>query len=336
MIAYMNSRKSEKKASPILSLLLLIIIFSFFLSLTSACQLYKLEKKLDPKNAEFLSKVRYVITGKERKIFLELPDSEKQKFKEEFWKRRDPYPDTEENEFKMEYFNRIEKADKYFSGGGRPGWMSDQGRVYIIYGPPTDAFSYPMGEGPSGRCAEIWYYGQFPVEFVDWSCTGDFKLATFDLTYLNDRDLRERFWIDDSQFLREGKPGPKKGLFDFDWKVEKTVVKVDRVEGKISLEIPYGIIWFKSVESRLETILDLNLELRDSENTLIWEHKDSFEIVMKEGKLKEKYKEKYRVDIPIILEENLDKLRKGKNILHAVLKNRTGDEELKKYMEFVL
>jgi len=32
---------------------------------------------LDPENAEFLSKVRYIITSKERKIFLELPDSEK-------------------------------------------------------------------------------------------------------------------------------------------------------------------------------------------------------------------------------------------------------------------
>lgn len=65
-------------------------------------------------NAEFLSKVRYIINKKERKIFLELPDSEKERFKDEFWERRDPDPETEENEFKMEYFNRIEKANDLF------------------------------------------------------------------------------------------------------------------------------------------------------------------------------------------------------------------------------
>ena len=91
------------------ALVCLLLLFSF-----SSCRLHQLEKKLNPENAEFLSKVRYIITKEERKIFLELPDADKEDFKKEFWKKRDPDPLTEENEFKMEYFNRIEITNELF------------------------------------------------------------------------------------------------------------------------------------------------------------------------------------------------------------------------------
>ena len=74
------------------------------LAVMTACRLYNLERKLNPADADFLNKVRYIITSEERRTFLELPDSEKAQFIEDFWKRRDPDPTTEENEFKMEYF----------------------------------------------------------------------------------------------------------------------------------------------------------------------------------------------------------------------------------------
>jgi len=61
------------------------ILFTAALAFVTSCRLYNLERKLDPANAEFLSKVRYIITREERKIFLELPDEEKEEFKKEFW-----------------------------------------------------------------------------------------------------------------------------------------------------------------------------------------------------------------------------------------------------------
>ena len=159
--------KRSKTISLYLSLCLFLLTCSFLLFLSSSCRLYKLEHKLDPENAEFLSKVRYIINKKERKIFLELPNSEKEKFKEEFWERRDPDPETEENEFKMEYFNRIEKADELFKGEGKQGWLTDRGRIYILFGPPMDRIIFPMGGDPDSRWREIWYHGDFPVVFVD-------------------------------------------------------------------------------------------------------------------------------------------------------------------------
>ena len=154
------------------------LLFSFLLPLfLTSCRLYNLERRLDPENAEFLSKVRYIITRKERKIFLELPDSEKKEFIEEFWKRRDPDPYTPENEFEMEYFDRIEKAGEIFRGEGRPGWMTDRGRIYILFGPPSYREIHHSETSDTsgllrGRCGEIWHYGLFPVVFRDESCNG--------------------------------------------------------------------------------------------------------------------------------------------------------------------
>lgn len=70
---------------------------------SSGCYYYNLEKKLDPENAEWLDQLRYIITSKERKVFLDLPPEEREDFKQEFWAKRDHDHGTEENEFKMEF-----------------------------------------------------------------------------------------------------------------------------------------------------------------------------------------------------------------------------------------
>ncbi len=44
----------------------------------------------------------------------------------------------------------------------------------------------------------------------------------------------------------------------------------------------------------------------------------------------------YEMEIPLILEKDLERLRQGKNLLHVRIINRTGGEELKKVMEFRL
>jgi len=180
----------EKKSKTIpVALCLLLLSFSFLVFFSSSCRLYELERKLNPVNAEFLSKVRYIITSKERKIFLELPDSEKEQFIEEFWKRRDPDSDTEENEFKMEYLNRVEKATELFVSEAKPGWLTDRGRIYILFGPPMERLTYPMGADTYTHCREIWYYGAFPVVFVDSTCTGIYSLITYDLSSIRELNL---------------------------------------------------------------------------------------------------------------------------------------------------
>ena len=332
-----HSLNLEKKPKTIpLALCFLFLSSSFLVLFSSSCRLYNIERKLDPVNADFISKVRYILTKKERKIFLELPHSEKEQFIEEFWERRDPYPDTEENEFKMEYFNRIEKATELFASEAKPGWLTDRGRIYILFGPPMDRLRYPMGGGPYSRCREIWYYGAFPVVFIDSTCIGIYSLVTYDLSNIRQLNLAYMHELGKAQARAQATFGKEKRFFDFKWRVKKDVVEGDRVEGTITIEIPFGNIWYKSEGDMLETVLDVRLELKDSEGSLIWEYEEAFEIAIKEDELKEKQNKMYEMEIPLILEKDLERLRQGKNLLHALIINRTGGEELKKVMEFRL
>jgi GWxTD domain-containing protein len=297
------------------------------LSFFASCRLYNLERKLPPEYAEFLSQVRYIITSQERKIFLELPDSEKPGFIEEFWKRRDPDPDTEENEFKIEYFNRIEKANEMFLGEGRPGWLTDRGRIYVLFGPPTDRITYPMGGGGE-RCQEIWYYGNFPVVFIDDTCTGHYVLVTLSLEHLHELNL--------AQSRLQKTFAPEKEFLDFKFSLKKNLVAEERVEGIFALEIPLASIWFSSEGEQLKTILDVSLEIREVTGRLVWQHKQSFPLELSEEELKAQRKKDYRLEIPFVLTEGLEKLRQEKGRVQVVLHNQTGGEEVRKVFEFKL
>src|SRR5688500_16116894 len=78
--------------------------------------------------------VSYIITDEEKAAFRALKtDEEREQFIEQFWLRRDPTPDTIENEFKEDHYSRIAYANERFQSG-KPGWKTDRGRIYILYG----------------------------------------------------------------------------------------------------------------------------------------------------------------------------------------------------------
>jgi len=139
--------------------------------------------------------VTYIITDEERKAFKKLAtDDEREKFIEEFWRRRDPDPDTDENEFKEEYYERIAYANEHFASG-IPGWKTDRGRIWIMYGKPDGRETHPMGgmydrpshEGGGSTSTypfETWFYRYLPgvgsgieIEFVDPTGSGEYRLA---------------------------------------------------------------------------------------------------------------------------------------------------------------
>jgi GWxTD domain-containing protein len=293
-----------------------------------------LERKLAPQYADFFNKVRYIITEKEKRIFLELPDNEKDAWIEDFWLRRDPDPGTEENEFKMEYFNRLEQAAELFKTEPKPGWMTDRGMIYVLFGPPMDRVTYPQGGDPYSRCREVWYYGMFPVVFIDETCTGQYKLITHDLTPMRDFNLLYMHELNLAQARsRQTLQGDQK-FYNFRWRVKKNLVQEDRVEGVVLIQVPYASIWFADREDKLVTTLDLHLILRNSENEDVWEHKDSYTVETTEEELKEHKGLRFEIEVPFVLTEELDKLKTGRNRLFAFLVNQTGGEELKKVMDF--
>ena len=139
--------------------------------------------------------VRWIITDEELAAFKKLTNNaERDTFIEAFWQRRDPTPDTAENEYKDEHYRRIAYANEHFAAG-IPGWRTDRGRIYIMYGKPDSIDSHPMG-GPYQRPAEegggqtetypfeVWRYrwlegiGQeIEIEFVDDCSCGAYEMT---------------------------------------------------------------------------------------------------------------------------------------------------------------
>src|SRR3984885_11242432 len=139
--------------------------------------------------------VVWIISDEERAAFKQLSnDEERDNFIEAFWQRRDPTPDTEENEYKEEHYRRIAYANEHFAAG-IPGWKSDRGRMYIMYGPADEVDSHPSGgsyerpiEEGGGETStfpfEDWRYrylegiGQeVMIEFVDTCMCGDYHMT---------------------------------------------------------------------------------------------------------------------------------------------------------------
>src|SRR5919205_2555377 len=139
--------------------------------------------------------VAYIITDDEKKAWKKLAtDEEREQFIEQFWRRRDPDPDTELNEYLEEHYERVAYANQHFASG-IPGWKTDRGRIYIMYGPPNERETHPMGgsyERPSYEGGgstttypfEVWFYRYLPgigsgieIEFVDPTGTGEYRIA---------------------------------------------------------------------------------------------------------------------------------------------------------------
>ena len=328
--------KLRKKARSCLLPFISLMFVSWMIFFFGSCRYYKLEQKLDPVNKDWYNRVRYIITREEAHTFLDLPDEEKEEFKEEFWKRRDPDPNTEENEFQLEYFKRMDESDELFISEGKPGWMTDRGRIYILFGPPLDRITYPMGYSASSRCQEVWYYGDFPVLFVDNTCTGSYRLVTYNLTSIRSYNLMYMHELSSAQAAAQQTIRGRIEDVSFDWEVEKTVETPDRVEGTLFVKIPYSNIWFAEEGSKLVTTLELRLELKDSEENIVWEYKDTYKVETDEEALESKKGDEYKVEIPFVLEKGLPQLRKGKNKLYGFLTNETGGETAKKVKEFKL
>jgi len=153
-------------------------------------------KELDAQYKQWLQEdVVYIISPEERTAFLQLSTSEeREQFIEQFWLRRSSNPDLPENDFKEEHYRRIAYANEHFASG-IPGWRTDRGRIYIIWGPADEVDSHPTGgtydrpmeEGGGSTSTypwESWRYryleglgNNVMLEFVDPSGSGEYHLT---------------------------------------------------------------------------------------------------------------------------------------------------------------
>ena len=242
----------------------------------------KLRKELETPYKKWLNEdVVYIITDEEKTAFHRLAtDEEREQFIEQFWLRRDPTPDTEENEFKEEHYRRIAYANDHYASG-IPGWKSDRGRIYIIYGPPDEIDSHPSGgtyerpmEEGGGETStypfEQWRYRYLEgigtnivIEFVDPSMSGEYHM-TMDpsekdaLTYVPGAGLTlmeqmglasktQRFQNTDGTHLGQAFGGSSESMMEF-----------NRLEQFAKLQKPPAVK-FKDLEDAVTSKLAFNI-----------------------------------------------------------------------------
>ena len=287
------------------------------LLLLGSCASYKLEKALDPEHQEFLSKVRYLITRQERKIFLNLPPSEREKFIEEFWKKRDPDPDTEENEFKEQYFTRIKEATGLFRDGGKEGWLQDRGRIYILLGPPDDREVYPRGYSFYGKPIEIWHYGFFPIIFIDAAWNGNYELEP-----LSARHIAE---INKAQMEMKPEIATEKVVFDFDLRIEK----IKDGDMLILIGVPYKNIWFREENDTLKTEFKIFIEAFDPSGKKMLEVQKDYPLDLKKDSLKDVMGKEHIMEIPLILDN-------GSFTMIIEVENKTDGSRVRKKISLVV
>jgi GWxTD domain-containing protein len=143
----------------------------------------------------WLDEVDPILTPSEHAAFKILKtDEEREQFIEQFWLRRDPSPETHENEYRDEYYTRIAYANDHFAAG-IPGWKTDRGRIYVVYGRPDELETHPMGgawyrppEEGGGQTTtfpfEKWRYRSIDgigqniiMEFVDDCICNEYRLS---------------------------------------------------------------------------------------------------------------------------------------------------------------
>ena len=162
--------------------LLLLFLLTFFLFPSKE---ERIIKELPLKYQKWLELVWWVITPKEKEVFLKLKNNrERDIFIKAFWRVRDPNPATPQNEFKQELIKRFNYANKYLGiDSPKPGWKTDRGRIYILLGKPVSIERYYMSQVLVP--IEVWYYyGQgkpglpphFAIIFFKRNGMGEFKL----------------------------------------------------------------------------------------------------------------------------------------------------------------
>src|SRR5207253_964039 len=153
-------------------------------------------KELDNAYKQWLQEdVVYIITPDERNAFLQLQtNEEREQFIEQFWLRRSSNPDLPDNDFKEEHYRRIAYANEHYASG-IPGWKTDRGRMYIMWGPADEVESHPTGgtydrpmeEGGGSTSTypwETWRWRYLEgigeniiLEFVDPSGSGEYHMT---------------------------------------------------------------------------------------------------------------------------------------------------------------
>jgi GWxTD domain-containing protein len=124
------------------------------------------------------------LTPAQQELLTTLNVNGKKQFLNRFMDSADPDPESPDNEFKQAVEQRLAYANQFFTSSQNPGYKTDRGRIYLLYGPPTEMIDKPV-EATVGPYV-IWTYSGAGETFA----FGDFrKDGSYQIIYSTD----ERF-----------------------------------------------------------------------------------------------------------------------------------------------
>lgn len=124
--------------------------------------------------------LRHIATEEEIASMDSFSESRSVRAFHDFWRKKDPDTTTAYNELMVEYYRRVDDAIRTYSLGNElNGYKTDRGRIYILYGSPTDTRRlFTPGRYPR----EIWTYSSLKRRFIfeDQRRTGEYRLIQVD------------------------------------------------------------------------------------------------------------------------------------------------------------
>ncbi|MEA3286277.1 MAG: GWxTD domain-containing protein [Candidatus Marinimicrobia bacterium] len=138
---------------------------------------------------EAISQLIYIADDRVIREIIALNSEDKVVKFRDFWAAIDPTPGSAENELMEEYYRRVAFSIEAFTLI-QPGWRTDRGMIYILFGPPDE-----IQRGPfeiDRKPYQIWEYYRLRKQFVfrDETGFGDYRL---DHNYLDQNDWRFRY-----------------------------------------------------------------------------------------------------------------------------------------------
>lgn len=176
-----------------------------------------------------------------------------------------------------------------------------------------------MGYSFYDRPSEVWYYGFFPIIFVDYSFVGNYELLPISAQYVATL-MRHQMGL---------KPDVKmeKVTLDFDLNLEKMAGG----QVKVEVKIPYKNIWFVEEDDKLGTTLSLNIEVFSAlkKKMKVWDFNEEYLLILDQSEIRENLDESY-----VISAET--ELVPGKYSMKVLLENKTDGTKAQKTIKFDL
>ncbi len=137
--------------------------------------------------------IKYIASRTELNTYGKLDSLKaKREFLFNFWNARNPDQGSSRNEYKEQYMKRVAYANQNFKSMGRDGYLTDRGRVLLIYGEPDQKDMYP--NEPNLKPYEVWFYNEIEggVTFFFGDITG---FGKYDLLHSTKRgEIEDSNW----------------------------------------------------------------------------------------------------------------------------------------------